>query len=278
MKSFALFFLLHMSFTGFSQSSNFRAQGKYYSAKERYESGNYSSAIQFVNESKELLSGSNYQLQYLHVLSAYNLGKYKEAQNQMSRYFNLLDGVEERKRFSKGVDELTSDETKELTKLIDEIDFHVTNKTEEKLVLAKNAKEAEREAERKEKERIRCIIAAFDPVSYAHYLSDFGLVTENRHFNASPSNEGLILTMTVRGNDLFDGGISSYDRKIKIDENIVWKIDKGEASPGKRTDYQITKTNYQLTINEYFWLVDNNRANLTKVVDNLKTCFSKFEY
>ncbi|WP_134198506.1 hypothetical protein [Meridianimaribacter flavus] len=132
MKKILFTFFILTSLNSNSQSLNFRAQGKYYTAKENYESRNYDDAIKAINESKELLGGSNYQLQYLHVMAAYKAGKYKEAQIEMNRYFNILDRKEQPKGFSKTVEELTYDETKELTKLIDPIDSNVANQIKEK--------------------------------------------------------------------------------------------------------------------------------------------------
>lgn len=123
--------LLLFSHLAVSQSSNARAQGKYYSAKEQYENKNYESALEYIYDSKELLGGTNLLLQYLHIVTAYDAEKYVEAQTEMSTYFDLLDRKIDAKSFSRGVEELTRDETTALTKLIDKIDEAVVYQKEQ---------------------------------------------------------------------------------------------------------------------------------------------------
>lgn len=132
----------------YSQGTNYRAQGKYYSAKERYENKEYESALDYIYESKELLKGTNYVLQYLHIVSAYYGGFYEEAQKEMETFFHLEERQIESVRFSRGVDELTSDETKELTKLIDKIDEAVEY---EKVESVRRKLQANAEQSRQEK-------------------------------------------------------------------------------------------------------------------------------
>ncbi|MBL7778232.1 MAG: hypothetical protein JNK66_08085 [Chitinophagales bacterium] len=107
----------------YAQSDNYRAQGKYYAAKEQYESANYLAALQNVYEAKQLLGGgTNYHLQYLHILSAYAGKKYIEAQQELAVYFDLVDGKLKPIFFQRSVEALTNDEVTVLTKLIDQID------------------------------------------------------------------------------------------------------------------------------------------------------------
>ena len=115
----------------YSQGTNWRAQGKYYSAKERYENKEYESALDYIYDCKELLEGTNYVLQYLHIVSAYYGGNYEEAQKELETFFRLVDEEIEPVDFSKDVLELTQDETRELTKLIDKIDESVEYEKEE---------------------------------------------------------------------------------------------------------------------------------------------------
>jgi len=84
-------------------------------------------------ESKELLGGTNYLLQYIHIMAAYNNGSYNEAQTEMERYFNLVDDVEEPKGFTQIVKRLSDEEATDLVKLLDKIDTHVADNTEDKV-------------------------------------------------------------------------------------------------------------------------------------------------
>lgn len=113
--------LMFVSISGIAQNSNFRAQGNYYSAKSNFENKDYSKALTYVNKCKTELGGTNYQLQYLHILIAYNLYQYDEAADELQLYFDMADKKIEAVRFDKSVDELTDDETKALTMLIDPI-------------------------------------------------------------------------------------------------------------------------------------------------------------
>ena len=104
-----------------SQNTNVRAQGNYYSAKSNFENKNFSEALNYIYKCKTSLGGINRELQYLHILTAYNLKKWEEANKELEKYFN----IEEKKiipvRFDKSVELLTSDETKALSMLMDPI-------------------------------------------------------------------------------------------------------------------------------------------------------------
>ena len=117
----SLILLLLTGIAGFGQNSNFRAQGNYYSAKTNFEAKNYEEALSYVNKCKTALGGTNYQLQYLHILAAYKLYKYEEAAKELQTYFDIEEKKAKAVYFDKSVDELTSDETKALTMLIDPI-------------------------------------------------------------------------------------------------------------------------------------------------------------
>ena len=104
-----------------AQNTNVRAQGNYYSAKRNYQVKNYEEAINYVNKSKTALVGTNRELQYLHILAAYNLYKYEEAAKELQTYFDLEEKKIKIVNFDKSVDRLTDDETKELSMLIDPI-------------------------------------------------------------------------------------------------------------------------------------------------------------
>ena len=104
-----------------AQNTNVRAQGNYYSAKKHFQSKNYEEAINYVNKSKTALNGTNRELQYLHILAAYNLYKYEEAAKELQTYFDMEEKKIKIVYFDKSVDRLTDDETKELSMLIDPI-------------------------------------------------------------------------------------------------------------------------------------------------------------
>jgi hypothetical protein len=110
----------------FAQSANFRAQARYYSAKSAYEAGKFDDAVRMLFESRQFLEGkSNPQLQHILVLSLYKAGRFKEAQTEMSRFFTLHEGKEDRAHFTEDVDELTNNEVREITIILDDIDDKV---------------------------------------------------------------------------------------------------------------------------------------------------------
>jgi len=129
----------------FGQASGFRAQGRYYSAKEAYEKGQHAQAAQMLLESREFLGGkSNIRLQYLLVRSLYNAGQFKAAQAEMAAFFKLEEtrGEERQKiyqNYPQDVDQLSPDETREISILIDKIDREVANDTEGKKAAAAQA-------------------------------------------------------------------------------------------------------------------------------------------
>ncbi len=144
-KFWLLSMLLLISTLSFSQSSNFRAQGKYYSAKEKFEQNKFNDALNYIYQSKKFLNGgSNYKLQYIHIIAAYKAGRYKEAQKEMKRYFNLIDKKEKPIAFEKYVERLTSDETKAITKLIDKIDEAVVRSHQNTIINKNNSKKLAR--------------------------------------------------------------------------------------------------------------------------------------
>lgn len=111
-----------------AQNTNVRAQGNYYSAKKNFQSKNYEEAINYVNKSKIALNGTNRELQFLHILAAYNLFKYEEAAKELQTYFDMEEKKIKIVYFDKSVDRLTDDETKELSMLIDPILESADNK------------------------------------------------------------------------------------------------------------------------------------------------------
>lgn len=144
-KFWLLSMLLLISTLSFSQSSNFRAQGKYYSAKEKFEQNKFNDALNYIYQSKKNLNGgSNYKLQYIHIIAAYKAGRFQEAQKEMKRYFNLIDKKEKPIAFEKYVERLTSDETKAITKLIDKIDEAVVQFQKNVIINNNNAKKLAR--------------------------------------------------------------------------------------------------------------------------------------
>ena len=113
--------LLASIFAANAQNTNVRAQGNYYSAKSNFQNKNYEEALKYVNKSKTALVGTNRELQYLHILAAYNLYKFEEAAKELQTYFDMEEKKVKIVYFDKSVDRLTNDETKELSMLIDPI-------------------------------------------------------------------------------------------------------------------------------------------------------------
>jgi hypothetical protein len=116
-----LFFLSAICYSSIAQSTNYRAQGNYYSAKTKLKAGAYQEAIDYVNKSKTALGGTNEELQYLHILAAYNLEDFEQAQKELQTFFDIGEKKVKPVYFDKTVDRLTNDETRELTMLMDPI-------------------------------------------------------------------------------------------------------------------------------------------------------------
>lgn len=134
----------------YGQSSNYRAQGKYYSALTSLKNKDYSSSITYILQCKEFLGGkSNIEVEYVHILAAWNSHDYISAQREVVRFFDLVEGREKQESFDKTVDRLTPDEIKEITKLLDPINeaVEVTQK---------------KETEKKEAQRIATIRAPYE--------------------------------------------------------------------------------------------------------------------
>ena len=142
----------------FAQASGFRAQGRYYSAKEAFEKGRYDEAAQMLRESRQYLGGkSNNRLQYLLVSSLYNAGRFKLAQDEMALFFKLEETQYPEKEqiyqsYPQDVDKLTPDETKAVSQMIDKIDREVANNTEGKRAAEKQQQQDAAERSRRRHE------------------------------------------------------------------------------------------------------------------------------
>jgi hypothetical protein len=124
------------------KAAAYRAQGRYYSAKEAFENKRYSDAARMLGESRQMLGGkSNIRLQYLLVLSLYHAGRFAEAQVEMNNYLALEErhSPDKYANFPQDVDALTNDETRAITMLIDKIDAEVANDTEGKMAAERKA-------------------------------------------------------------------------------------------------------------------------------------------
>lgn len=109
---------------------NYRAEANYYSAKESYESHDYGKARDYILKCKELLQGTNFELQYLHVRTAYEEGQLEEARGELETFFEMSDGLKKPVSFSNSVDRLTERERYELTKIINKIDEGIARQVE----------------------------------------------------------------------------------------------------------------------------------------------------
>lgn len=121
MKNLLTLLLLWSSFAA-AQSSNVRAQGRYYSAKEAYETGDCSRAAVLAKEAETLLGGTNQRLVYLEVVALFCVERFADARVALSRYFDLVDKKIDAVQFLDGVDALSETEKKNLTRLIDKIE------------------------------------------------------------------------------------------------------------------------------------------------------------
>lgn len=140
--------------TGWAQekAAAYRAQGRYYSAKEAFDAKRFDDAARMLRESREMLGGkSNIRLQFLLVYSLYNAGRFKEAQVEMNSYLTLIErsNPEKYANFPQDVDALTNDETRAITMIIDKIDSEVANDTEGKMAAERRVAAERQEAAKK---------------------------------------------------------------------------------------------------------------------------------
>lgn len=104
-----------------AQSNNIMAQGYYYRAKELHEAGRNSDALPYVQRSEQSLGGTNRQLQYLHIMVLVGTRDYVGANRELQRFFAIVDAPSSAVRFANGVDELTDDEQRQLTRIMIEV-------------------------------------------------------------------------------------------------------------------------------------------------------------
>jgi tetratricopeptide (TPR) repeat protein len=132
-----LFFMVGILFSSSvsGMDVNYRAQGHYYSAKQALEQKNYAAALRYIEECQKALNGTNREVQYVYVLSAYHGGRFREAKRELERFFELAEGKLQPVQFGHSVDRLTNDEIRALTMLI--------NPIEEGIVAQERAQERE---------------------------------------------------------------------------------------------------------------------------------------
>lgn len=128
-----------------AQSDVFRAQARYYTALDEFEAGAHTDAIASAQEAKEILDGTNVLIQYVHIMSANEAGRYNEAFEEIQRFFALVENQEEPVNFRRGAQELTDDEVEDILQIFDSVQSHVANRTEERTERA--ARRAEERAE-----------------------------------------------------------------------------------------------------------------------------------
>ncbi len=188
-----------------AQSANYQAQGKYYSAKQALQDKSYSKAIDYITQCKALLKGgSNLQIQYIHIMAAYYGGNSEMAQAEMQRFFRLVEKAEAPVSFDKSVEDLTDDEIKAVTKLIDPIN--------EAVAASRNA--AEQEKIRKQREpydKARALLATFKnkitianpmfpilPEPRAERTYDDGIKVGGGYIECQPIRQTLELAASTR--------------------------------------------------------------------------------
>lgn len=222
MKRILLILLVFTGTLAYTQSANFRSQGKYYSAKEKYEQGSYSSALNYIYEAKKYLNGrTNYKLQYIHVMAAYKAGRYNEAQREMNRYFNILDNKEQPVAFRKIVERLTLDETKSMTKLIDKIDEAVERSKKKSIINKSNAELAA---------KLNKVKAAFNSIGSLETIRDRYLYDINQNYSYKQFDGGEIVVTIVKTVDKYKptipgGYYRSFDnRQLLSSEKSVYTI------------------------------------------------------
>jgi len=134
-----------LSVPTFGQSAVYRAEARYYSAKSAFEKNDFAAAIENVLHAKQLLGNqSNVHLQYLHIMAAFRSGRYIEAQAEIARFFEIHERRQTAAKFASLVEELTRDEVRDITKILDRVDAEVANNTEAK------KREAELERQRQQ--------------------------------------------------------------------------------------------------------------------------------
>jgi len=117
---------LIMCGSALGQSAGYRASGLYQRAKEFYDGGNYSQALSYAKQSRETLSGTNRQLQYMFVMIYVKQNDWTNANKEKERFYGLLDNLEKSVYFPGTTDELTRSEEADLTRMMIEIEEKAT--------------------------------------------------------------------------------------------------------------------------------------------------------
>ncbi|PLX97267.1 MAG: hypothetical protein C0620_01090 [Desulfuromonas sp.] len=112
----SLLFLAHLA----AASGNFLAQGYYYEAKDQYKNGHYEKALSYANKSREALQGTNDELQYLIIKILVGSNRLIEAEEAIKEFAKLdsRDPSLTRVNFDDSVEKLTSDEKRDVAKLM----------------------------------------------------------------------------------------------------------------------------------------------------------------
>lgn len=163
-----------------SQNANYRAQGNYYTAREAFYKKDFEKAIEYIEKAKVHLGGTNMQLQYLHVMALYEAKRYAQAKDEMELFFKIQSKEVKSTAFDKSVEQLTDDEVKKITMVIDKIDEGIEA---EKAEMRK--REVEKQRLKNDAERTR-IIAEINRICNAQsgddYINTVGVNAKNRFY------------------------------------------------------------------------------------------------
>lgn len=117
-----LVFFINIQLFALCQSAEHKAQGYYYKAKELYESNSYSAAIPYIEKAKQTLNGTNYQIQFLHIMSLVKLQDWIGARKEMVLYYDVIEEKTKAVNFGEYVERLTKSEDMELAKAMVDIE------------------------------------------------------------------------------------------------------------------------------------------------------------
>lgn len=184
-----------------AQTNNFRAQGYYYKAKDYYVANSFNEAIEYVIKSKEALGGTNKRLQYLHIMTLVKQSEWVMADEQMKIFYEIVEGTKEARHFSNEVDELTQDETYELTKILVDIEENAAYESSDE------GKKAKREQKMKD---------LFNQIfnTYASGTSDLWGIKDSYKYETSYSWQGEYIC--AKQKTITDGVTEIHTAKFKL--------------------------------------------------------------
>ncbi len=151
---FLILFLI-VSITLFSQSTGERAKAYYTEASNAYKNGKYSSAIEYLDKTEEILGKTNARILSLKVKAYYNDEDYQKAKENLDLFSNYS---------SKATQELKDETYAYIVKVEEEMKAEEARKERERLA------EIEKKKQEDSEKAIHHISATFRPKEYGYEL------------------------------------------------------------------------------------------------------------